>query len=205
MRAIVRLPLALLLGTVAAGTPPPIKTWQGCTCRDVTVDSCAHHSGFELACVGSRAFTHARRCWVVFVSRSKKYSGCAPLRRRVNKETERPAPSGFGYCGTSAVAGRKAVPRLRNAADLLVPTHRHQSGMRGRIRPTTPAISRLGAHYCFARCGVSRCVLFVRGSFVVKLTAAARRTHATLPTPIIPNRASRTGTGRTSPHSLFFT
>jgi hypothetical protein len=28
----------LLIGVVAGG--PPTKTWQGCTCRDVTVDSC---------------------------------------------------------------------------------------------------------------------------------------------------------------------
>ena len=149
MRAIVWLPLALLLDAVAADPPPPIKTWQGCICRDVTVDSCAPRS-LELACVGStRAFTYARRRWLVPVSRSKKFSGCAPLRRRVNKETERPAPSGFGYCGTSADAGN-AVPRLyRNTPDLLLlPMHRHQSGLRGRIRPTPPAISRLGAHYC---------------------------------------------------------
>jgi hypothetical protein len=67
----------------------------------------------------ARPLLRRRRC-----IRSKKFKGCAPLRRRVNKETERPAPSGFGYCGEqtakSCAPFVAAGPRCHNPNRLLL-------------------------------------------------------------------------------------
>ena len=87
--------VALLAAAGAAQDYPAVTTWQGCTCRDFTVESCASH----------RASTHCRAA-------ARSVLRPPGLTARVHGSQEHEVP-GLRAAPAAIRQGRQGAQRLR--------------------------------------------------------------------------------------------